>query len=131
MNEPDWSAELAYPGTIRNVFGSPPPPLTDYSLQSVLVDEREASVTLRFFAFAVPAAAAELWREHGHNSVEFVLVCTGVTDFEVTAWSGRPTTTATLTGRAVVLAGQDKHVSFQAAEIRALPPVGRLSSRAE
>ncbi|MEV7189411.1 hypothetical protein [Kitasatospora sp. NPDC093102] len=100
-------------------------------LDSVLVDEREASVTLRFSAFAVPAGAAELWRERGHNAVEFVLVYTGVTDFAVDAWSGRPTTRATLTGRRVVLSGRGKHVSFAAAEIRAEPPVGQLRSRSE
>ncbi|MFF3069473.1 Imm50 family immunity protein [Kitasatospora sp. NPDC057936] len=127
----DWSAELANPGTIREVLGAPPPLLSDYGLDSVLVDERGASVTLRFSAFAVPAGAADLWRERGHNAVEFVLVCLGVTDFEVDAWSGWPTTRATLTGRRVVLCGRGKHVSFAAAEIRAEPPVGRLWSRYE
>ncbi|MFD8084441.1 Imm50 family immunity protein [Kitasatospora sp. NPDC059722] len=127
----DWSAELANPGTIREVLGAPPPLLSDYGLDSVLVDERGASVTLRFSAFAVPAGAADLWRERGHNAVEFVLVCLGVTDFEVDAWSGWPTTRATLTGRRVVLGGRGKDVSFAAAEIRAEPPVGRLWSRYE
>ncbi|MFD8755983.1 Imm50 family immunity protein [Kitasatospora sp. NPDC059577] len=126
MGDHDWSAELVNPGTVREVLGSPPPPLSDYGLDSVLVDEREASVTLRFSARAVPAGAADRWREHGHNAVEFVLVCVGVTDFEVDAWSGWPTTDATLTGRRVVLAGRGKHVSFVAAGIRAEPPVGRL-----
>ncbi|MEU8514610.1 Imm50 family immunity protein [Kitasatospora sp. NPDC048722] len=127
----DWSAELTDPGTLREVLGAPPPPLSDYGLESVLVDERGTSVTLRFSAFAVPAGAADLWRERGHNAVEFVLVCLGVTEFEVDAWSGRPTTRATLTGRRVVLGGRGKHVSFTAAEIRAEPPVGRLWSRYE
>ncbi|MFJ9456488.1 Imm50 family immunity protein [Kitasatospora sp. NPDC101447] len=127
----DWSAEVVNPGTVREVLGAPPPPLSDYDLDSVLVDEREASVTLRFSAFVVPAGPAELWRERGHNAVEFVLVCTGVTDFAVDAWSGWPTTRATLTGRRVVLSGRGKHVSFAAAGIRAEPPVGWLRSRFE
>ncbi|WP_158835221.1 Imm50 family immunity protein [Streptomyces sp. NRRL S-350] len=131
MSERDWSAELANPEAIREVLGSPPPPLTDYYLASVLIDEREASVTLRFSAFAVPAGAADLWQARGHNAVEFALVCIGVKNFEVDAWSGWPTTAATLAGRTVVLAGQDKRVSFETAEIRAQAPVGHLWSRAQ
>ncbi|MBV6695796.1 immunity 50 family protein [Kitasatospora aureofaciens] len=127
----DWSTELTSPETVRAVLGSPPPPLSDYELTSVLIDEREASVTLRFFAFAVPAGAAHLWQARGHNAVGFVLVCLGVTNFEVDAWSGWPTTTATLAGKTVVLGGQGKHVSFQAAEIRAKSPIGWLASRAQ
>ncbi|MEU9045595.1 MULTISPECIES: Imm50 family immunity protein [unclassified Kitasatospora] len=127
----DWSAELTSPETVRMVLGSPPPPLSDYELTSVLTDEREASVTLRFFAFAVPAGAAQLWRERGHNAVEFVLLCLGVTNLEVDAWSGWPTTTATLTGKTVVLGGRGKQVSFQAARIRAESPIGWLASRAQ
>ncbi|MFF0837360.1 MULTISPECIES: hypothetical protein [unclassified Streptomyces] len=65
----DWSAELTNPETVRVVLGSPPPPLSDYELTSVLIDEREASVTLRFFAFGVPAGAAQLWQARGHNVV--------------------------------------------------------------
>lgn len=131
MSTSDWSAALADPSTVRAVLGSPPPPLTDYHLDSLLVDEREVSVTLRFSAFGVPRAAAELWRERGHNAVEFVLVCTGVTDFAVDGWSGWPTTCATLTGGDVVLVGRDRHVSFHAAEIRAEAPVGRLRGHDE
>ncbi|MER7672451.1 hypothetical protein ABTY61_28890 [Kitasatospora sp. NPDC096128] len=127
----DWSAELTSPETVRAVLGSPPPPLSAYELTSVLVDEREASVTLRFFAFGVPAGAVDLWEERRHNAVGFVLVCLGVTDFEVDAWSGWPTTTATLAGKRVVLGGRGKHLSFRAAEIRAEPPTGLLASRAE
>ncbi|MET8630864.1 Imm50 family immunity protein [Kitasatospora sp. NPDC004669] len=131
MNERDWSAEVANPKAIREVLGAPPPPLTDYHLDSVLIDEREASVTLRFSAFAVPVGAADLWQARGHNAVEFVLVCTGVKNFEVDTWSGWPTTVASLSGRTVVLAGQDKRVSFETDEIRAQPPVGHLWSRAQ
>ncbi|SEM59104.1 hypothetical protein [Streptacidiphilus jiangxiensis] len=131
MGECDWSAELANPETLRDVLGSPPPPLTDYHLESVLVDEREASVTLRFSDFAVPAGAADLWQERGHNAVGFVLVCVGVRNFAVDTWSGWPTTVADLGAGAVVLAGQDKRVSFETDEIRAHPPVGMLWSRAE
>jgi hypothetical protein len=129
MSEPDWSAALANPGTLRDVLGSPPPPLTEYHLDSVLADEREASVTLRFSAFAIPVGAADLWQARGHNAVEFALVCTGVRHFEVDAWSGWPTTVADLGGGTVVLAGQDKRVSFETDEIRAQPPVGRLWGR--
>ncbi|MFG2842902.1 Imm50 family immunity protein [Kitasatospora sp. NPDC048296] len=131
MPDLDWSAELTDPAPVRTVFGSPPPPLTDFDLTSVLIDERETSVTLRFFAFTVPTAAAELWQARGHNAVEFVLVCTGVTNLEVDGWSGWPTTTVTLTGKAVVLAGRDKRITFEAAEIRAEAPIGRLASRAQ
>ncbi|MER7185474.1 Imm50 family immunity protein [Streptomyces hyaluromycini] len=131
MSERDWSAEVANPETVRVVLGTPPPPLSDYHLDSVLIDEREASVTLRFSAFTVPVGAADLWQVRGHNAVEFVLVCIGVKNFEVDAWSGWPTTAATLAGKSVVLAGQDKRVSFDTAEIRAQSPVGRLWSRAE
>src|SRR5690242_12504610 len=101
MSDDDWSAELADPDTVREVLGPLPPPLTDFGLTSVLVDERARSVTLRFFAFTVPVGAADLWRARGHNSVELVLVCTGVTDFEVDGWSGWPTTLVTLAGRSV------------------------------
>ena len=131
MSDRDWSAEVTNPETLRTVLGSIPPPLSDYELTSVLVDEREASVTLRFFAFAVPAGAAHLWQARGHNAVEFVLVCIGVKKFEVDGWSGWPTTVATLAGKTVVLADQGKHVSFQAAEIRAEAPIGRRASRAQ
>jgi hypothetical protein len=128
MSGHDWSAEVTDPEAVREVLGSPPPPLTDYHLDSVLVDERESSVTLRFSAFAVPAGAAGLWQARGHNAVEFVLVCVGVRNFEVDAWSGRPLTVARLTGRTVVLAGQGTRVSFETDGIRARPPVGRLWS---
>ncbi|MET7286959.1 Imm50 family immunity protein [Streptomyces sp. NPDC005573] len=131
MNARDWSVEVSDPEAICEVLGSPPPPLTAYHLDSVLIDEREASVTLRFSAFMVPAGAADLWRARGHNAVEFVLVCIGVKNFEVDAWSGWPTTVATLDGGTVVLAGQDKRVSFETDEIRAQPPVGSLRSRAQ
>lgn len=131
MSDRDWSAEVTDPETLREVLGAPPPPLSDYDLISVLIDEREASVTLRFFAFAVPAGAADLWQARGHNAVEFVLVCIGVENFVVDGWSGWPTTVATLAGKAVVLAGQGKRLSFEAAEIRAEAPVGRLASRAQ
>ncbi|MEV7547615.1 Imm50 family immunity protein [Streptomyces sp. NPDC089915] len=131
MSERDWSAELVGSEELRDVLGSPPPPLTGYDLESVLIDEREASVTLRFSAFGIPAGAADLWRARGHNAVEFVLVCVGVKNFQVDGWSGWPTTVARLSGRTVVLAGRDKHVSFETEEIRALPPVGRLRSQAE
>ncbi|HEY3479762.1 MAG TPA: Imm50 family immunity protein [Streptomyces sp.] len=129
MSERDWSAAVANPETVRLVLGNPPPPLTDYHLDSVLIDERQASVTLRFSAFTVPVGAADLWQARGHNAVEFVLVCIGVRHFEVDAWSGRPTTVAALAENRVVLAGQDKRVSFETAEIRAQAPVGRLWSR--
>ncbi|MFH7594818.1 Imm50 family immunity protein [Streptomyces racemochromogenes] len=131
MSGPDWSAGVAGSEALRDVLGSPPPPLTDYHLDSVLVDERESSVTLRFSAFGVPAGAAGLWRARGHNAVEFVLVCVGVTNFEVDGWSGRPLTVARLGRRTVVLAGQDGRVSFETDEIRAQYPVGSLRSRAE
>ncbi|MFJ9817744.1 Imm50 family immunity protein [Streptomyces sp. NPDC101151] len=130
MSDRDWSAEVTNPETLREVLGSPPPPLSDYELTSVLVDEREASVTLRFFAFAVPVSAADLWQARGHNAVEFVLVCIGVKNFEVEGWSGWPTTVAALAGKTVLLAGQGKRVSFEAAEIRAESPIGRLASHA-
>ncbi|MFJ9871334.1 Imm50 family immunity protein [Streptomyces sp. NPDC101165] len=129
MTDRDWSAEVTHPETLREVLGSPPPPLSDYDLTSVLIDEREASVTLRFFAFAVPVGAADLWQARGHNAVEFVVVCIGVKNFRVDGWSGWPTTVATVVGKTVVLAGQGKRVSFEAAEIRAESPVGRLASR--
>ncbi|MFD8820318.1 Imm50 family immunity protein [Streptomyces sp. NPDC059627] len=128
MTDRDWSAEVTRRETLREVLGSPPPPLSDYDLTSVLIDERETSVTLRFFAFAVPVGAADLWQARGHNAVEFVLVCIGVKNFGVDGWSGWPTTVATIAGKSVVLAGQDKRVSFEATEIRAEPPVGRLAS---
>ncbi|MFJ9839975.1 Imm50 family immunity protein [Kitasatospora sp. NPDC101155] len=131
MPDRDWSAELTDPAPIRAVAGSPPPPLTDFDLTSVLIDERETSVTLRFFAFTAPTAAAELWQARGHNAVEFVLVCTDVANLEVDGWSGWPTTSATLTGATVVLAGRGKRVSFKAAGIRAEPPTGHLASRAQ
>ncbi|MFD8141651.1 Imm50 family immunity protein [Streptomyces sp. NPDC059708] len=131
MSEHDWSAEVTGSEEIRDVLGAPPPPLTDYSLESVLVDEREASVTLRFSAFGVPAGAADLWQARGHNAVEFVLVCVGVKNFQVDGWSGWPTTVARLSGGTVVIAGREKHLSFETEEIRALPPVGRLRSQAE
>ncbi|WP_443066966.1 Imm50 family immunity protein [Streptomyces sp. NBC_01261] len=118
----DWSAEVINPETVRDILGSPPPPLSAYDLASVLIDERAASVTLRFSAFAIPDAAADLWQARGHNAVEFVLVRTGVQNFEVDGWSGRPTTTATLARNTVVLAGQDKRLSFEATEIRAESP---------
>ncbi|MCZ0991620.1 hypothetical protein [Streptomyces diastatochromogenes] len=57
MTDRDWSAEVTHRETLREVLGSPPPPLSDYDLTSVLIDERETSVTLRFFAFAVPVGA--------------------------------------------------------------------------
>ncbi|MFF2194747.1 Imm50 family immunity protein [Streptomyces sp. NPDC058157] len=131
MREHDWSAEVTGSEAVREVLGSPPPPLTDYHLDSVLVDERASSVTLRFSAFGVPAGAAGLWQARGHNAVEFVLVCVGVKNFEVDGWSGWPTSVASLSGRSVVLAGRDKRVSFEADEIRAQNPVGYLRSRAE
>ncbi|MFE2721521.1 Imm50 family immunity protein [Kitasatospora sp. NPDC059327] len=130
MSERDWSAEVANPGAIREVLGTPPPPLVDYHLDSVHIDEREASVTLRFSASAVPVGAADLWQTRGHNAVEFVLLCVGVKNFRVDAWSGRPTTVAGLGGGTVVLTGQDKRVSFETDEIRAQPPVGSLRSQA-
>ncbi|MGW2397317.1 hypothetical protein ACWCYY_12260 [Kitasatospora sp. NPDC001664] len=129
MSEPDWSAALADPEVIRSVLGSPPPPLTDHRLESLLVDERGSSVTPRLSAFAVAAGAAELWRERGHNAYEFVLVCGGVSDFVVDAWSGWPLTEAVLEAGAVTLTGRDRRVSFRAEAIRAEPPVGRLWGR--
>ncbi|WP_457033652.1 Imm50 family immunity protein [Kitasatospora sp. P5_F3] len=131
MSDHDWSAELTHPETVREVLGSPPPPLSDYDLTSVLIDERAASVTLRFSAFTVPDGAADLWQARGHNAVEFDLVCIGVKNFEVDGWSGWPTTAATLERGTVVLSGQGKHVSFEATEIRAESPVGRLWSRSQ
>ncbi|MFI6155622.1 Imm50 family immunity protein [Kitasatospora sp. NPDC051170] len=133
MADVDWSAALADPAPVRGVLGSPPPPLTDFGLTSVLVDERQASVTLRFFAFLVPSAAAQLWQERRHNAVEFTLVCTGVTGFAVDGWSGYPTTTATLTPRtgAVELAGRGKHITFTATGFHAEAPVGHLASRSQ
>ena len=106
MSDRDWSTEVTDPETIRTVLGSPPPPLSDSKPTSVLVDEREASATLRFFAFAVPAGAAHLWQARGHNAIESVLVCIGVKNFEVDGWSGRPTTVAAPAGTTVVLAGR-------------------------
>jgi hypothetical protein len=73
----------------------------------------------------------DLWQARGHNAVEFVLVCIGVRNVEVDGWSGWPATTATLAGNTVVLAGQSKHVSFEASGIRAESPVGRLWSRSQ
>ncbi|MET7942450.1 Imm50 family immunity protein [Streptomyces sp. NPDC005302] len=131
MSDHDWSAEVTNPETVRDVLGSPPPPLSTYDLSSVLIDERAVSVTLRFSAFAVPDAAADLWQARGHNAVEFVLVCIGVKNLEVDGWSGWLTTTATLAGNTVVLAGQGKRVSFEATEIRADSLVGRLRSRSQ
>ncbi|BFV60989.1 hypothetical protein KCMC57_up60930 [Kitasatospora sp. CMC57] len=131
MSERDWSAELANPESIREVLGTPPRPLTDYHLDSVLIDEREASVTLRFSDFGIPAGATGLWHARGHNAVEFVLVCSGVKNFEVDGWSGWPTTVASFTQRTVVLGGQDKHVSFDTDEICAQSPVGHRRSRAQ
>lgn len=90
MSGRDWSAGVANPEALREVLGFPPPPLSDYDVTSVLIDERGASVTLRFFAFAVPAGAAELWQARGHNAVEFTLFCTGVENLEVDGWSGWP-----------------------------------------
>ncbi|KKD02167.1 hypothetical protein, partial [Streptomyces sp. WM6386] len=66
----------------------------------------------------------------GHNAVEFALLCTCVKNLEVDGWSGWPTNVAALTGNTVILAGQGKRVTFQAEEIRAEPPIGRLVSRA-
>lgn len=86
---------------------------------------------MRFSAFAIPDAPADLRQAHGHNAVEFVLVRTGVQNFEVDGWSGRPTTTATLARNTVALAGQDKRLSFEATEIHAESPVGRLWSRSQ
>ncbi|MFD8734088.1 Imm50 family immunity protein [Streptomyces sp. NPDC059618] len=131
MSERDWSAEVANPEAIREVLGAPPPPLMDYHLDSVLVDERDASVTLRFSAFGIPVGAADPWQARGHNAVEFVLVCVGVKHLEVDTWSGRPTTVASLSGGTVVLEGQDKRVSFETDEIRAQSPVGRLRSQTQ
>ncbi|MEW2371373.1 hypothetical protein AB0940_18710 [Streptomyces sp. NPDC006656] len=71
MSEREWSAELADPEAIRAVLGTPPPPLTGYPLESVLIDEHEASVTLWFSVFAIPAGAADLWHARGHNAEEY------------------------------------------------------------
>ncbi|MFD9354668.1 Imm50 family immunity protein [Streptomyces sp. NPDC060031] len=131
MTDRDWSAEVANPGTLREVLGTPPPPLTDYDLLAVHIDERAASVTLRFFAFAVPAGAAVLWHAQGHNAVEFFLVCTQVENLAVDGWSTRPITAITLDGTSVVLTGPGKQVSFEAGEIHAEAPVGLLASRSQ
>ncbi|MFI6448864.1 Imm50 family immunity protein [Kitasatospora sp. NPDC050543] len=131
MTDRDWSCEVANPETLREVLGTPPPPLTDYALISVHIDEREASVTLGFFAFAVPAGAAALWHAQGHNAVEFFLVCTHVENLAVDGWSTDPITAVTLDGTSVVLAGPGKRVSFEAGEIHAQAPVGRLASSAQ
>ena len=77
------------------------------------------------------SSAADLWEARGHNAVEFVLVCIGVENFEGDGWPGRPTTTATLEGNTVVLAGQEKRMRFEATEIRAERPVGRLWGRSQ
>lgn len=131
MTIPDWSAELADPHPIREVLGSPPPPLTDYGLISVHIDERESSVTLAFFAFGVPAGATAQWEAGGHNAVEFFLKCTGVEDLAVDGWSTGPFTFASLTGGShVEVRGEGSRLSFRAAHIRADPPVGRLAGRA-
>ncbi|WP_031071770.1 Imm50 family immunity protein [Streptomyces sp. NRRL WC-3742] len=133
MADVDWSAALADPGPVRRVLGSPPPPLTDFDLTSVLVDERRTSVTLRFFAFLVPSAAAHLWQERRHNAVEFTLVCTGVAGFAVDGWSGYPMTTATLTPRtgSVALAGRGMQITFTATGFHAEAPAGHLASHSQ
>jgi len=130
MTDHDWSAGVSDSGVLREVLGTPPPPLTDYDLLSVHVDEREASVTLGFFAFGVPAGAAALWQAKGHNAVEFFLVCTRVKNFAVDGWSTEPVTEITLDGGSVVLTGSGKRVLFEAGEIRAEALVGRLADRA-
>jgi hypothetical protein len=131
MTDHDWSAAVANRETLRDVLGTPPPPLTDYDLVSVHIDEREASVTLGFFAFTVPAGAADRWHAQGHKAVEFFLVCTHVESLAVDGWSTKPITALTIEGASVVLVGQGKRVSFKAGEIRAESLVGRLATRAQ
>ena len=124
MTADDWSAHVADPTALRDVLGSPPPPLIDYRLDSVHADERESSITLGFHARAVPAGAADVWQARGHDVVAFFLVCTGVTDFVVDGWTSEPLTTAALTGGTVVLEGEVTRVSFKAGRIDAEPPRG-------
>ncbi|MCJ0874670.1 Imm50 family immunity protein [Streptomyces sp. AP-93] len=131
MITPDWSSSLVDPRAIREVLGSPPPPLTDYDLLSVHIDERESSVTLGFFAFGFPAGAAAQWEAKGHNAVEFFLICTGVEDLAVDGWSIDPFTFVSLTGSHLELGGDGNRMSFRAAHINADTPVGRLASRVQ
>jgi hypothetical protein len=126
----DWSFSISDPRSLREVLGTPPPPLTEYELISFHIDEREVSVTLGFFAFGQPAGAAAAWQEKGHNAVEFFLVCTGVECLSVEGWSTEPFTSISLTRSHVELSGDGKRISFDVAEIRADAPIGRLVSRA-
>ncbi|MFI6850590.1 immunity 50 family protein [Kitasatospora sp. NBC_00085] len=123
-SDPDWSAALLNPEDVRAVLGTPPPPLTDYALTTVHLDEREASATLRFFAFGVPAGAAAAWEEAGHNAVTFSLLCTGVRNLVVDGWSTDPLTGIALTADSVELSGSGKRMTFDAATITATAPTG-------
>jgi hypothetical protein len=125
MTVRDWSAAVADPRALLDVVGTPPPPLTDFKLSALTIDEREASVTLWFYSFAAPAGAAELWHARGHNAFEFFLLCVGVRNLAVDGWSGGPLTAITLDGASVALTGPRTRVTFDVDEILADAPVGR------
>lgn len=124
MTTDDWSGHVANPEPLRDVLGSPPPPLTDYRLEFVHADERESSITLCFHSDSVPAGAGGLWQARGHDAVEFFLICTGVTNLVVDGWTGEPLTTAAITGGTVRLEGAVRRVSFEVGRIHAEPPRG-------
>lgn len=129
MSTSDWSARLAEPETVRQVLGAPPPPLTDYDLFLVHIDERESAVTLGFFAFGVPAGAAARWESSGHNAVEFFLVCTGVKNLAVDGWTHEPMTGIALDVHSAVLSGERQRAAFDFEEIRAEALRGLTASR--
>lgn len=124
MTTDDWSDSVTNPRALRDVLGSPPPPLINYQLDFVHADERESSITLGFHSPTIPAEAADLWRARGHNAVEFSLICTKVTDFLVDGWAYEGLTTAAITGSTVVLEGAVTRVSFEAGQIHAELPRG-------
>jgi len=125
MADHDWSAAVADPRRLREVLGAPPPPLSDFSLVSLHIDERDATVALEFHALAIPTGAVGLWLARGHNAVEFSLLCTGVEDLAIDGWSTEPIESVTVDKASVVLVGPGRKVSFEAGEIHAEGPVGR------
>ncbi|MYS20293.1 hypothetical protein GTW78_08625 [Streptomyces sp. SID4948] len=104
--------------------------MTDYELLSVHVDERRSSVTLGFFALALPAGAVAAWEARGHNAVEFFLICVGVKSFSLDGWNIDRFDRVSLAGSHVELSGEGKRMSFDVDEIRADGPTGRLAGRA-
>ncbi|MGW6914500.1 Imm50 family immunity protein [Kitasatospora sp. NPDC054939] len=115
----DWTGLLADPAEVRAVLGTPAPPLTDFELFAVHFDERERSATLGFTARTVPAGAAGVWRERGHNAVEFFLVLTGLHDVAVDGWSHEPSDAITLTGGTALVAGPRHRIAFGHRGVRA------------